>query len=371
MSPPQPSSGPKCVLMTTDTVGGVWTYSLDLCRGLQRYGIDVTLVSMGRMPDDAQHRDVSALANVALVPMEFRLEWMEDCENDIARAGDFLLQLERTLRPDVIHLNGYYHAALPFRAPVLVVAHSCVVSWWEACRATPLPHEWDPYRQRVRAAVETAEMLVAPSAAFLECFERLHGKARRSRVVWNGRSGELFRSGPKHNFIFASGRPWDEAKNIGLLCEAAGGLNIPAAIAGDIAGPGGGKAALGQVEVLGRLAPEQLANWLASAPVFVAPARYEPFGLSILEAALSSCALVLGDIASLRELWDGAALFVDPSDAGALRELLRGLSSDPARVADLASRARARAETFSVARMADAYWEIYATLAQSELEAVA
>ncbi len=31
------------------------------------------------------------------------------------------------------------------------------------------------------------------------------------------------------------------------------------------------------------------------------PARYEPFGLSVLEAALSGCALVLGDIPSLRE----------------------------------------------------------------------
>ena len=35
--------------------------------------------------------------------------------------------LERRLRPDVVHLNGYTHGALPWRAPVLVVGHSCVL----------------------------------------------------------------------------------------------------------------------------------------------------------------------------------------------------------------------------------------------------
>ena len=39
-------------------------------------------------------------------------------------------------------------------------------------------------------------------------------------------------------------------------------------------------------------------------------ALYEPFGLAVLEAAQAGCALVLSDIPTFRELWDGAALFV-------------------------------------------------------------
>jgi glycogen(starch) synthase len=374
MSPPQPSRGmrrPRRVLMTTDTVGGVWTYSLDLCRGLERHGISVMLVSLGRMPDRTQTRQAAELPNVVLVPTAFRLEWMSGCEADIARSGDLLLQLEQKFQPDVVHINGYCHAALPFRAPILAVAHSCVVSWWHACRRAPLPAEWSAYRDRVRSAVEAAHILVAPTAAFLDCFERLHGKARRSRVIWNGRDERIFKPGLKRNLVFAAGRPWDEAKNVALLCEAARGLGVPVAVAGDISGPEGGAAAIDHITALGRLSTEDLAAWLSAASIFVAPARYEPFGLTILEAALSSCALVLGDIPSLRELWDDAAVFVHPSDAAGLRVILEQLVRDPAHVAELGRCARARAGKFTVEHMANAYRQTYAKIAQSQLEAVA
>ena len=52
--------------------------------------------------------------------------------------------------------------------------------------------------------------------------------------------------------------------------------------------------------------------------IYASPARYEPFGLGVLEAALSSCALVLGDSPTLREPWSDAALFVPPDDHDAL-----------------------------------------------------
>ena len=46
-------------------------------------------------------------------------------------------------------------------------------------------------------------------------------------------------------------------------------------------------------------------------------ARYEPFGLAVLEAAQAGCALVLSDIPTFRELWNGAAQFVPPGDDAA------------------------------------------------------
>jgi glycogen synthase len=38
---------PKHVLMTSDTLGGVWTYSIELARELTRAGIHVSLATMG------------------------------------------------------------------------------------------------------------------------------------------------------------------------------------------------------------------------------------------------------------------------------------------------------------------------------------
>lgn len=101
---------------------------------------------------------------------------------------------------------------------------------------------------------------------------------------------------------------------------------------------------------------------MAEAALFVAPARYEPFGLAILEAALSGCALILGDIASLREIWGDAALFVDPADAEALRDQMEALLFDPERAAALGRTAHRRARLYTSARMGERYLQAYASL---------
>jgi glycosyltransferase involved in cell wall biosynthesis len=78
-----------------------------------------------------------------------------------------------------------------------------------------------------------------------------------------------------------------------------------------------------------------------------------------LEAALSGCALVLGDIPSLREVWGDAADFVAPDDHVALRRAIARLIASPALLAARASAAYARALSFTPARMAREYVSIY------------
>jgi glycogen(starch) synthase len=362
---------PLHVLMTADTVGGVWTYALELSRGLQAFGVKVTLFSMGGTPSREQRERAARLANLALVTTEHRLEWMRHCETDLNASGRELLALEKTLNPDIIHINGYWHASLPFRAPVVTVAHSCVASWWAACRGTPLPEEWSDYGKWVRDGVRASEVLIAPTESFLRAFQRLHGEARLARAIWNGRAADIFRPGVKRHAILAAGRLWDEAKNIALICQAARGLDLDIAVAGDMTGPDGGCVAVNGVTALGLLGADDLARRMAETAIFVAPSLYEPFGLTILEAALCGCALVLGDIPSLRELWDGAAVFVDPRDSGSLRTALRALTADDTRTAELARKARTRAAAYSTARMANAYNDVYRGLAASKLGAVA
>jgi glycosyltransferase involved in cell wall biosynthesis len=87
------------------------------------------------------------------------------------------------------------------------------------------------------------------------------------------------------------------------------------------------------------------------ATIFAHPARYEPFGLAPLEAALRGCALVLGDIESLREVWGDAAVYVDPEDDDALAAALDAFALDDELRRDFAARAGRRAATFSSERM--------------------
>jgi glycosyltransferase involved in cell wall biosynthesis len=130
-------------------------------------------------------------------------------------------------------------------------------------------------------------------------------------------------------------------------------------VAGNTQGPGGRTVEVHSVRLLGPLPKDTLLAEMARASIFAAPALYEPFGLAVLEAALNGCALVLSDIPSFRELWEGCAELVDPGDPAALATALRRMIADPLRRAAYASRARARAELLEPARMGDAYLDAY------------
>jgi glycosyltransferase involved in cell wall biosynthesis len=91
----------------------------------------------------------------------------------------------------------------------------------------------------------------------------------------------------------------------------------------------------------------------------VSTAVYEPFGLAVLEAAQAGCALVLSDIATFRELWGGAAIFVPPNDEAAIAQAIAGLMSDPVARAALADAARQRSVRYSAEAMVAGVLEIY------------
>jgi glycogen(starch) synthase len=350
--------GCRRVLMTADAVGGVWDYALQLAEGLGTCGVEVTLATMGPLPRDDQRAAAREVPGLRLVESDYRLEWAEQPWDDVARAGSWLLELEAQAQPDIVHLNGYAHGALAWNAPALVVAHSCVCSWWSAVRGAEAPEEWVAYRRAVREGLRAATAVVAPSAAMLHALSAHYG-AVTGTVVPNGRDAAQFHTGPKEPLVLSAGRLWDEAKNVAALASIAHGLAWPVALAGETQNAPGEPVHDGPVEYLGRLSSADLRSWMARASIYAMPARYEPFGLSILEAGLSGCALVLGDIPSLREHWDGAAAFVAPDDRDALRSAIEGLIDSPARRSELGRRARHRGQEFTVGRMADAYRRLY------------
>jgi glycosyltransferase involved in cell wall biosynthesis len=165
--------------------------------------------------------------------------------------------------------------------------------------------------------------------------------------------------------VFTAGRLWDEGKNVAAVARAAAQIAWPIFVAGECRHPDGSAARFDGCNMLGRLAPDKLAEWYARAAIYALPARYEPFGLSALEAALSGCALVLGDIPSLREVWGDTAVFVDPDDPAALAQALRRLIEDPARRQALGSAAMERALEFTPQRMAEGYLDMYRPLASA------
>jgi glycosyltransferase involved in cell wall biosynthesis len=355
-------SSVRHILMTADTIGGVWTYSLELSEALARRGVCVSLATMGNKLTQEQRAEADRIDGLEIYESSYKLEWMDDPWSDVDRAGDWLLGLEQRIQPDVVHLNGYAHAALSWTAPVAVVAHSCVLSWFEAVRHCPAPSGWDTYRERVQAGLEAADIVISVTHAMSRALERWYGPVASSRVIHNGRNPQLYAPGNKDESILSCGRIWDEAKNISGLESVAALLPWPIYIAGEQQHPSGGKRAIEYLRPLGFLPPDQLRRWFSRASIFALPARYEPFGLSALEAALSGCTLVLSDIPSLREVWGGAALFVPPDDPSKLALALNLLALDKLSLDLWARRARDRALTLTSERMADQYLHAYAAI---------
>ena len=157
------------VLVTADTVGGVWTYTRELACGLLNRGHRVTLVSFGRIPCDSQTSWMQH-SRLTFHPTRFPLEWMRDAQQGITESARYLQRIISESKPDLLHFNQYCYGALECGIPKLVVAHSDVVSWWNAVHGNDPPSSaWmDWYRTTVSRGLRCADLVVAPSQWMLD-----------------------------------------------------------------------------------------------------------------------------------------------------------------------------------------------------------
>ena len=348
--------------MTADTVGGVWTFAIDLAQALGEEGIEVALATVGGPPTPAQRSDAREVAPLGVFESSFRLPWMDEPWDDVRNAREWLRGLASQLGPDIVHLNDPVHASRAYDAATVAVGHSCVLSWWQSVKNEPAPPGWNRYQRAMAQGLATADEVVAPSRSMLSALQRYYG-LRSGWVIPNGRNGTHLSPGSKEEIVFAAGRVWDPAKNLMALDELARGLTWPVYVAGEQRHPdremGAGAS---HMHLLGCLPSRAVAEWLTRASIYAFPARYEPFGLSVLEAALAGCALVLSDIPTLREQWDGKAVFVQLDDPGTLRLATEALIQDPHLRQTLAMRARRHALSLTPRRMALSYSRLYAEL---------
>ena len=102
--------------MTADTVGGVFSCAIELASTLARSGAQIALATLGGPLAPGQQRAALAIPGLSLFASDYRLEWMDDPCDDMARSGEWLVDLERRLRLDLVHLSSYAHAGRRARA---------------------------------------------------------------------------------------------------------------------------------------------------------------------------------------------------------------------------------------------------------------
>lgn len=360
------------ILMTADAVGGIWVFASTLARALARSGCEVILVTLGPRPEPYQRAELANVPGVTLVETDLPLEWMDPAGRKANAACRELAAIAEHTAPDLVHLGSFREAAGGWQVPVVVTAHSCVFAWWQATRGGEPPGEaWRAYRAYAAAGLKAADAWVAPSRAMRDEITRIYQPPHPGLVIPNGIEPLMPRPDRRRPVIAAVGRLWDEGKNIAALEKIADKIEWPIRVIGpDICSAGKGAAVhFRHLQTLGAIPRWAVLRELEAAAIFVSPARFEPFGLGVLEAASCGAALVLSDIPAFRELWDEAALLVPPDNHEALAEALNGLIADPERRQGFAAAARAQAAQYPLRAMLQNYLRLYARLTSNRHKA--
>ena len=182
------------VLVTTDTLTSMWTYTRELVSGLVSQGARVTLVSFGEIPLPEQTSWMNLLHGLEYRPTAFRLEWMQEGEADFKDASNYLVSLVREQRADVFHSTQFCFGSLPVRIPKLIVAQGDLVSWWLSVHGRePKESRWMRwYRDTVSRGLVGADVVVATTNWMQEMLARCYVRVADTVVIANGRNPIFF-----------------------------------------------------------------------------------------------------------------------------------------------------------------------------------
>ena len=343
---------PERVLMTTDAVGGVWRWTADAAEALAARGVSVVIAGLGPRPSAAQEAEIARIKGAELVWLDQPLEWLAEGEAALRGLPDALARLARERDANLIHVNAPAQAAeLETELPVAAQSHSCVITWWRAMRREPVPQAWEWQRDRNLRGMEAADLVLAPSASHASAVREAYATSTPVVTVPNA-SVPAAAGGRRSLRVLAAARWWDDAKNGAALDEAAASIDAPVLMAGAVESPAGARFEPRHAQTPGPLPAEEVRRLMSASAVFVSPSIYEPFGLSSLEAAGAGTALVLADIPTYRELWDGVALFRDPHDPAGIADAVNRLLADGKLRRRMGLSARRRAQAFSPDRQA-------------------
>ena len=350
------------LLITTDTVGGVWRFALELTQGLLAEGDAVALASFGRRALASQREECTQLRAEWGDLFEYSehdipLEWMQKNERCLIEGAPVLLQVARTFGAELLHSNQFCYGAVEIGIPKVVSAHSDVLSWARACRGSlPEPSAWlERYCDLVAKGLRSADAVTAPTAWMLDELDKSFPVRPEGTVVPNGRTIVAPPARERRLQAATVGRLWDEAKDVALLTNIKS--PIPIVVAGDTECDGRQLIPALRISFLGVLSEREVLRLFAKSAVYVCTSKYEPFGLAPLEAALCGCAIVARDILSLREVWGDAALWFNTAEE--LSALLKWLSEDRDSLCKAQQRASQQARQFSRERMVESYRAIY------------
>jgi glycosyltransferase involved in cell wall biosynthesis len=344
-------------------VGGSERHLLTLLPALRRRGIDANFVGL----DDADPSPFYAQLDALGVPYT-RLAAPRDIDPALAYR---LQRAIRALRPDIVHTHlvhaDVYGAAVAGRTTVISTKHN------------DDPFRLGHFRHIERLCARRTKHIICITEALARFnVDRVGIPASKVSVVHYGLDDLPAAWGPpggpqlpdEARVLLAISR-LEQQKGLDVAIRALARIRArhPDAVLVDL-GLGSLRAELEELARAEGVADAvflagsvgDVTDWLRRAEVFVHPARWEGFGLALLEAMLASLPVVASAVSSIPEIVvDGSTgLLVPPNDVQSLGDAVCALLDDPTRARAYGASGLERAQTaFSVAAMTEQTKRIY------------
>ena len=116
------------------------------------------------------------------------------------------------------------------------------------------------------------------------------------------------------------------------------------------------------IQVLGYVPDSELEDLYQRASMFAFPSLDEGFGMPVLDAMARGLPVLTSNVSAMPEVAGGAALLVDPRDAGSIAEGLCRLADDTHLREQLTQAGLARTQEFSWEKSVNATWRVYREL---------
>ena len=355
-------------------VGGIESLLLDLCSGLQKHGVESTILFL-------YGQDEGTTANrraVEVVPLKMARRTRVDLRG-LLRLRRILLQL----RPDLLHCHGYYAALAPLllrrvglRIPIIYTVHASI---FPGLQKSDFIIRWVLRRCEQVAAVapEAAASVVSFTGGLVHPLVVLNGidfsrmaptkgftrKAKREALGIDEDSLVLLTVAALH---FQKDHP----TLFRAFAQALSRLGDARLL---VAGDGQDRARLeGLVIQLGlqdRIIflgqRSDVVDLLLASDIFVLPSRNEGMPISVIEACRAGVPVVATEVGGLADLRRAGLdmLLTKPEDIASLRDAMLSLA-DPARRQSMARRLPDHARAmFSIEQTAQGYLSVYRQIA--------
>ena len=261
---------------------------------------------------------------------------------------------------DVLHCPTF-RAPLRSSIPLVVTFHDVAVlrhpeafnAWTRRYSALTLP----------RVARAASAIVAVSEFTKRELVELLDVPAEKVRVIQNGVAAAFRPEGSvsEGDYVLAVST-LEPRKNLQLLVEAFTQAELDGCELRVVGARGWGDVELNgdRVRYLGFVPDEELASLYRGARCVAYVSRYEGFGLPVLEALACGAPVVAGDLPPIRELANGAAITVDPTDP---ESIAAGLEQAAARREELSARGPKAAAPYDWAQTAAETLKVYREVA--------